>query len=150
MPKRRSNGEGSLHKRKNGLWECTIMVGYHDDGRRKYKSFYARTQKEVKEKVANFKQEQASGLKLDKTLTFSDWADEWYKNYEGQVSASTYDNYRYTIKLLKVKRMLSRVFVKCASNSALVIVVLKFLSSRLFLIAYAFMVFLLCGGCVFC
>lgn len=101
MPKRRSNGEGSLHKRKNGLWECTIMVGYHDDGRRKYKSFYARTQKEVKEKVANFKQEQSSGLKLDNTLTFSDWADEWYKNYEGQVSASTYDNYRYTIKLLK-------------------------------------------------
>ena len=101
MPKRRSNGEGSLHKRKNGLWECTIMVGYHDDGRRKYKSFYARTQKEVKEKVAKYKEDIANGLKLDSNLTFGDWADEWYKNYEGQVSACTYENYRYTISLLK-------------------------------------------------
>ena len=101
MPKRRSNGEGSLHKRKNGLWECTIMVGYHDDGRRKYKSFYARTQKEVKEKVAKYKEDIANGLKLDSNLTFGDWADEWYKNYEGQVSACTYENYRSTISLLK-------------------------------------------------
>ncbi len=73
------------------------MVGYHDDGRRKYKSFYARTQKEVKEKVAKYKEDIANGLKLDSNLTFGDWADEWYRNYEGQVSACTYENYKYTI-----------------------------------------------------
>ncbi|MBQ8935012.1 MAG: phage integrase SAM-like domain-containing protein, partial [Oscillospiraceae bacterium] len=77
------------------------MVGYQEEGRRKYKSFYARTQKEVKAKVAQYQEEQASGLKLDNNLTFSDWADEWYKNYEGQVSACTYESYKYTISLLK-------------------------------------------------
>ena len=101
MAKRRSNGEGSLHKRPNGLWECTLMVGYHEDGRRKYKSFYARTQRECKEKVRKYREDEAAGLNLDSNLTFGEWADEWYKGYEGQVSPSTYDNYRYTIKLLK-------------------------------------------------
>ncbi len=28
MAGKRSNGEGTLRKRPNGLWECTMMVGY--------------------------------------------------------------------------------------------------------------------------
>lgn len=48
MSKKRANGEGYLRKRKNGTWELTIMTGYHPDGRRKYKSFYGKTQKIVK------------------------------------------------------------------------------------------------------
>ncbi len=28
MSGKRSNGEGTLRKRPNGLWECTMMVGY--------------------------------------------------------------------------------------------------------------------------
>ena len=54
MPRKRSNGEGSLHKRANGLWEWQVMVGYQPDGKRKMKSFYGRTQKEVKEKAAKY------------------------------------------------------------------------------------------------
>ena len=54
MPRKRSNGEGSLHKRPNGLWEWQIMVGYQPDGKRKMKSFYGRTQKDVKEKAAKY------------------------------------------------------------------------------------------------
>ena len=45
MPKKRSNGEGALRKRQNGLWECMIMTGFQPNGKRKYKSFYARTQR---------------------------------------------------------------------------------------------------------
>ena len=52
MPGKRSNGEGTLRKRPNGLWECTMMVGYQEDGRRRYKSFYGKTQKEAKDKAA--------------------------------------------------------------------------------------------------
>ncbi len=51
MPKKRSNGEGALRKRQNGLWECMIMTGFQPNGKRKYKSFYARTQREVLQKV---------------------------------------------------------------------------------------------------
>lgn len=34
MAGKRSNGEGTLRKRPNGLWECTMMVGYRLQRRR--------------------------------------------------------------------------------------------------------------------
>lgn len=42
MPGKRSNGEGTLRKRPNGLWECSMMVGYKDNGTRRYmyQNFY--------------------------------------------------------------------------------------------------------------
>ena len=61
MPGKRSNGEGTLRKRSNGLWECTMMVGYKDDGTRRYKSFYGKSQKEAKDKADAYKQEVAAG-----------------------------------------------------------------------------------------
>ena len=101
MPKKRSNGEGSIHKRPNGLWEWQIMVGYHPDGRRKTKSFYARTQKEVKEKGTRFLEQMASQPKLNGEMLFRDWADMWYESMKGQVSDTTYEGYQFTLKLLK-------------------------------------------------
>ena len=70
MPGKRSNGEGTLRKRSNGLWECTMMVGYKDDGTRRYKSFYGKSQKEAKDKADAYKQEVAAGLYIDPNLTF--------------------------------------------------------------------------------
>ena len=51
MAKKRTNGEGTIRQRDNGLWECTIMDGFQSDGRRKTKSFYGKTQGEVKKKL---------------------------------------------------------------------------------------------------
>lgn len=72
MSGKRSNGEGTLRKRPNGLWECTMMVGYKDDGTRRYKSFYGKSQKEAKDKAETYKQEAAAGLYIDPNLTFND------------------------------------------------------------------------------
>ena len=38
MAKRRANGGGHLRQRPNGTWELCLMIGFHDDGRRKYKA----------------------------------------------------------------------------------------------------------------
>lgn len=35
MAKKRTNGEGHIRQRKNGLWECTIMDGFQPNGKRK-------------------------------------------------------------------------------------------------------------------
>ena len=51
MAKRRSNGEGTLRLRADGRWEMTIMDGFRDDGKRRFKTFYGKTQKEVKAKA---------------------------------------------------------------------------------------------------
>ena len=51
MAQKRSNGEGTLRKRPTGLWECTMMIGFQENGKRKYKSFYGKTQKDLLIKV---------------------------------------------------------------------------------------------------
>lgn len=56
MAKKRCNGEGSINKRKDGRWECSIMFGFQKDGRRRRKSFYGRTRKEALDKIHDFKQ----------------------------------------------------------------------------------------------
>ena len=70
MPGKRSNGEGTLRKRPNGLWECTMMVGYQEDGKRRYKSFYGKSQKEAKDKAEAYRRETAAGLCINRSLTF--------------------------------------------------------------------------------
>lgn len=101
MPKKRANGEGSLHKRSNGLWEWQIMVGHYPDGRRKMKSFYARTQKEVKEKAAKYLEDLRVAPQISKEMLFSEWADIWYESMKGQVAEQTYESYQYTLNILK-------------------------------------------------
>ena len=100
MPGKRSNGEGTLRKRPNGLWECTMMVGYQEDGRRRYKSFYGKSQKEAKDKAAVYKRDTAAGLYIDPNLTFQEWAQKWYEGYRDSVSPTTYESYGYTLKIL--------------------------------------------------
>ena len=100
MPGKRSNGEGTLRKRPNGLWECTMMVGYQEDGRRRYKSFYGKTQKEAKDKAEAYKRDTADGLYIDPNLTFQEWAQKWYEGYRDSVSPTTYESYGYTLKIL--------------------------------------------------
>lgn len=100
MAGKRSSGDGALRKRPNGLWECTMMVGYKDDGKRRYKSFYGKTQKEVKDKAEAYKRDVAAGLYVDKNLTFKEWADRWYEGYQDAVSPTTYESYGYTLNIL--------------------------------------------------
>lgn len=101
MPRKRSNGEGTLRKRPNGLWECTMMVGYQEDGKRRYKSFYGKTQKEAKDKAEAYKQEIAAGLYIDPNLTFREWSQKWYEGHEDNISPTTYESYGYTLKILQ-------------------------------------------------
>ena len=101
MPKKRSNGEGYLHKRPNGLWECQIMVGYQADGRKKMKSFYGQKQKEARDKAREYLDNLNKQAEISEETTFSQWADTWYASMKGEVSESTYEGYRYTLRILK-------------------------------------------------
>lgn len=101
MARRRANGEGTLHLRPDGRWECTIMDGFKSDGRRKYKSFYGKTQAEVKKKRNEYILARDSGMLPEKEYTFYEWADIWYENHKENVKPTTQDNYRYTLRILK-------------------------------------------------
>lgn len=85
MAKRRSNGEGTLRQRPNGLWELTLMDGFQSDGRRKYKSFYAKTQKEVKQKARAYQDAKAEGIEVDVVYYFDEWADLWFESHKDNI-----------------------------------------------------------------
>lgn len=101
MPKRRSNGEGCLRRRPDGRWEITIMQGFTEDGRRHRKTFYGKTQKEAKDKLRNYLQDKADGIEAEKRYLFPEWADIWYDNHQNNISPTTQENYRYTVRILK-------------------------------------------------
>ena len=103
MAKRRANGEGSLRQRSNGTWELTIMDGYHNDGRRKFKSFYGKTQKEARQKARAYQDAKADGIEVDVVYYFDEWADLWFESHKDNVSPTTQEHYRYTLRTLKAE-----------------------------------------------
>ena len=82
MPKKRSNGEGTLRLRADGRWESAIMDGFRMDGKPHMKYFYGKTQKDVKEKVRAWEAERASGIDIAQEYTFSQWSDIWFEGHK--------------------------------------------------------------------
>lgn len=51
MAKRKSNGEVSITKRKDGRWQDAVSIGNDDNGKIKRKYFYARNKEDVSTKL---------------------------------------------------------------------------------------------------
>lgn len=96
--KRHANGEGSFTKLPSGNWNCKVMVGFSDDGKKKTKSFTAPTKAEVRQMMQDYL---AQKRPKDENISFSAVADAWYADYRTEVAASTYWNYGYTLNTLK-------------------------------------------------
>ena len=101
MAGKRSNGEGSVRKTKNGSWRGEIMDGYTPDGKKNIVRFTAETRAEVLDKLRAYRAGMDSGVHIDKRMCFADWADTWYGDYKSEVQPSTYSGYQYTLKALK-------------------------------------------------
>ena len=53
MAKKRANGEGNIHKRKDGRWEGRYTTGYDSEtGKQIIKNVLGKAQAEVREKLA--------------------------------------------------------------------------------------------------
>ena len=50
MPKKRGNGEGSVYRRKDGLWVGQYKIGYPSRAKTEY--IYSKTRKEAAAKLA--------------------------------------------------------------------------------------------------
>ena len=87
----RAKGEGSITKRKDGRWEARITVGY-DPGTGKpiRKSFYGKTQREVKDKMQAAQSQVTSGDWLEPSrATVEDWMRIWAEDYTGHLKPRT-------------------------------------------------------------
>ena len=96
MPKRRANGEGNIHKRKDGRWEGRYTVGHDPEtGKAIIKNVLGKTQTEVKEKLKKAIEENV-GIDYGraKTYTVGNWLEVWYENYAKiKMRPSTYLTY---------------------------------------------------------
>ena len=96
MAKRRANGEGSIRKKQNGLWEGRIVVGHKENGLPIYRYVYGKTQKELLDKLHRSRElYQGADLTEDSRMTLGEWLDRWLETYvAGTVRKSTQNGYR--------------------------------------------------------
>jgi len=78
---RRAAGEGSVHKRKHGGWQGSIDVGIVD-GRRKRKTVYGATQREVLDKLTAIRRTLDAGLPVgtSRPMTLGDYLEAWLRD----------------------------------------------------------------------
>ncbi len=100
--KRRSvNGDGMIRQREDGRWECRIMDGYTDDGRRKLVTFYGRRLSEVKEKRDTYFAEKKGGLDSAQRYTLAQFADIWFERHKKNIAVATQEHYKYMLRTIK-------------------------------------------------
>lgn len=97
---KRSNGEGMIRQRADGRWESRVMIGYKDNGKPDYKSIYGKTKKEAREKLKQFLDDRASGIDASHNYIFCDWSEIWFEHHQDNITATTQENYRYTLRIL--------------------------------------------------
>ena len=94
MATKKSNGEGSINRYKNG-WRGTITIGKSADGKLIRKQFYGKTKLETIEKMNEFKDKNKRGLipKNDK-ITLNEWFKIWLFDFKAnEIKASTVQRY---------------------------------------------------------
>ena len=94
MSQRRSDGEGSIGKRKDGTYYGTIRR----DGKRQW--VYGETRKEVVEKIKVLRQKAEQGMNLDAgKITIAAFLDRWLEEVvKTRNKPRTYESYRQVIK----------------------------------------------------
>lgn len=94
MANKRANGEGSIGKYKDG-WRSRIMVGYNELGKPIRKEFYGKTQKEVKEKLENFKKQYLmQHIEIDNSTTLEEWLYTYMFEYKkNKIKPSSFERY---------------------------------------------------------
>ena len=94
MATKKSNGEGSINRYKNG-WRGTITIGRGSDGKLIRKQVYGKTKIETIEKMNEYKDKNKRGLipKNDK-ITLNEWFKTWLFDFKSnEIKASTTQRY---------------------------------------------------------
>lgn len=96
--KKRAHDEGTITQRRDGTWMGQISLGYDDSGKRKRKTIYGKTQKEVRAGLDEFKRQIASGTFSDARLTVKDYLEKCLEHIAPNLEPRTIGDYRYTIE----------------------------------------------------
>ena len=101
MPKKRSNREGTIVRRKDGRWVAAMTVGrYPETGKIKRPWYYDRTRQEVADRLAAASSDLNRGTFVaPRKLTVGQWLTTWLQEYKRPwVSAVTFDSYEMLVR----------------------------------------------------
>jgi len=109
---KRGQGEGNIIKRKDGLWQTSIMYTDPITKLKKRPTLYGKTRNEVKDKLIKMQSELQSGINIspDKIL-FGDWLDRWLENYaKSNTEKGTWQGYETNIRV-HIKPLLGQLLL---------------------------------------
>ncbi|MGO9602508.1 MAG: tyrosine-type recombinase/integrase [Candidatus Binataceae bacterium] len=100
MARRRGNSEGSIYQRKDGRWCGVVDLGW-ENGKRKRKSLYGTTRKEVAEALNNALREKEQGFRVAfERQTVKDFLELWLTNSaKGSTRPRTFERYGQLVHL---------------------------------------------------
>lgn len=90
-------------KRADGRYMTQIYLGRNENGKKQYKSIYAKSTTQLKEKEAELRMHLGRGLDvLSQRDSFAQWADDWLWIKESAgLSDHQMDNYRHSVRIWK-------------------------------------------------
>ncbi len=99
--KRRGNGQGSIYQRGDGRWCGSITVGRNGDGKLIRRTVYAKTQREVRDKLTRLQNQKLDGTLGEETkLTLAKFLTRWLEDVVRTCNRpATYDCYEPTVRL---------------------------------------------------
>ncbi len=111
MARRRGNGEGSITRRKDGLYMARYYVETPKGPKRR--TLYGRTREEARDKMARALADRVDGLVFDdENLTVGEYLDSWLKgSVRGSVRQSTLERYEIAVRV-HIKPALGRLKLK--------------------------------------
>ncbi len=96
--KKNANGQGYIRMKPNGLWEAQYSVS-DINGKRKRKSVYAKSEKEVVKLLNQKLCEINNGTYIpNDKMTVAQWCDIWLKDHLSGVKSSTVNSYECQIR----------------------------------------------------
>lgn len=98
MGSRRGRGEGSIYRRKDGLWAAELTIGWSEDGKRDYKTVYGHTKKEVQDKLLVLLQKYSAGVLQAEDMTVRGGLELWLTSMKSQVQPTTWDRYEEQVR----------------------------------------------------
>ena len=98
--RRGAKGAGSAFQRADGRWVGQVHVGYDEDGKAKYASRTAKTEKEAVEKMKALQRELDNGTYTDVKTTVKQYLTTWLEDKKRQVEPKTLEGYTRTAKHL--------------------------------------------------
>ena len=96
---KRNNGDGSIFRVSDDKWVATIQIGKTADGKPKRKQFSAKTEKEVKRKLAEFKKNRGIFENVQNSqITVADYAKRFLAFKKPALKPTSYQRLNSTIE----------------------------------------------------